>query len=513
MSTKENNEAESSAPSDDYSQWLEIAGLTDYITQFGNGSSLSDIKLADLYKYLQNPYTPTNIKAIQNASKYLTNKNGVLKEVLRTFKSLPTLDYVLSWSEIDDEKKLKKYEKKVHDFLKEIDLKEFVRDGLYQCAELGTVVTCLRNKRYVQFLELEDLKITKLRSGRWVVEYDLKQIDAYKQVTDKLAIIESLPDEVTITAYNLYKNKGEDYRYIELKNCDVISIDSHRNFPYGLPITIGAWSAVLQKEMINRVERSVADRLIKQILVMSVGTIDKDGVKPPHESVISSYFKNVSTLMQKKEGLNQRSNETSGTGTITLPHFIKLEALEVNTEMFKKELYEKIDNDIFMNLGVSPALLYGGGASGNFSSATLNSQKFFRYVFTLLEKFEVLINRYIKQILPNTVSCDFVFSKTTMLDRDKHIDQLKDLYMQTGVSKFWLEALTGLPYENVIGQVEYEKKVLKTEELLLPPANAYTQSGKVDNTGGRPTETNPTNPNTIKSKGSGGNNNPKPSTK
>ncbi|MGM7720502.1 hypothetical protein [Metabacillus sp. Hm71] len=507
MST--DNKSTSPTPSDDFSQWLEVAGLTDYITQYGSGSSVSDIKLTDLYRYLQNPYT--NIKEIQKSSKYLTNKNGLIKELLRTFKSLPTLDYVLSWSEVDDEKKLKKYERKVHDFLREIELKNFLRDAYYEIGEMGTIVTCLRNKKYVQFLDLDDLRINKQRNGRWVVEYDLKSIESYKTVNDKLSIIESLPDEVTVAAYNLYKNKGEDHRYVELKNCDVIAADSHRNFPYGLPISIGAWGSILQKEMINRVERSVADRIIKQVIILYASTLDPEGTKPVPKEVITAYFNEVSKLMQKKDGINQRGNDTSGTGTIALPHFFKLETLKVDTEMFKQELYEKIDNDIFMNLGVSPALIYGGGTSGNFSSATLNSQKFFRYVFTLLEKFEVLINRYIKQILPNSVSCELVFSKTTMLDRDKHIDQLKELYMQTGASKFWLEAVTGLPYENVISQVEYERKILKTESILYPAANAFTQSGNDDKGTGRPGVDNPENPNTLKSKNSGGNNNPKPS--
>lgn len=487
-----------------YESWLEVSAMSDYITQFSSGSSVTDVRLTDLYKYLQNPYS--NIKEIQKTSKYLTNKNGILKEVLRTFKSLPTLDYVLSWSNVDDKRKLRKYERKVNDFLDEIELKTFVRDGLYQCAELGTIVTCLRNNKYVQFLELEDLRIIKQRNGRWVVDFDLKSIDQYKQVNDKLAIIESLPAEVTLAKYNLYKNKGEDYRYVELKNTDVLSIDSHRNFPYGLPISIGAWASILQKEMINKVERSVADRLIKQVIVLAVSTLDKEGTKPVPKELISAYFKEVSKLLQKKDG-NSRGTETSGTGTIALPHFMKLETLDVNTEMFKKELYEKVDNDIYANLGVSPALIWGGGSSGNFSAATLNSQKFFRYVFTVLEKFEVLINRYIKNILPNNVSCKFIFSKTTMLDRDKHIDQLKELYMQTSVSKFWIEELTGLPYEDVINQTEYEHEILKTESILKPPANAYTQSGKV----GRSEEGNPTNPNTLKSKNSGGNNSPKPS--
>lgn len=498
--------------SNDYNNdgWLELAGLSDYITQFSSGSSVSDVRLEDVYKYLKNPYE--NIKEIQKIAKYLTNKNGIVKETLRTFKSLPTLDYILSWSEVDDDKKLKKYERKVNDFLDDIELKTFVRDGLYECAELGTVVTCLRNKRYVQFLEIDDLRINRQRNGKWVVEYDLRSIDQVRSTREKNMIIESLPDEVTTSKYLLYKNKGEDYRYVELKNCDVVPLDAHRNFPYGLPISMGAWTALLQKDLIDKVERSVADRLIKQIVILYASTLDKNGEKPPSKEVITTYFKEVSALLQKKEGSSRRSNNTSGTGSIALPHFLKLDTLKVDTEMFKQELYDKINNDIYANLGISPALIWGGGSSGNFSSAELSSKKLFRYIFSVLEKFEIIINSYIKQILPNNVSCKFIFSKTNLLDKDKHIDQLKELYMQTSGSKFWIEEVTGLPYEDVIKQIEYEKKVLKTGNILIPPQNAYTKSSKDSNNVGRPPEESPSNENTIKNKGNGTNGTPYPST-
>jgi len=492
-----------------FNEWIEVAGLTDFITQYGSGSSLRDISLTDLYKYLQNPYS--NIKEIQKASKYLTNKHGIIKEVLRSLKSLPSLDYIISWSEVDEEKKHKNYERKVNDFLREINVKQFVRDGLFEVGEMGTIVTCLRNKRYVQFLDIDDLRINKQRNGRWVVEYDLDTIKKCKSVNDKLAVIESLPEEVTLAKFNLFLNKGVDYRYIELKDADVINIDGNRNMPYGLPLTIGSWSALLQKEIIDQVERSVADRLLKTIVILSAGHLDKDGTKPVPKEVITAYFNEVSKLFKKKNGMNPNiSSDNSGTGTIALPHFLKLDTLDVDTELFKKELYEKIENDVYSNLGISPAVLWGGGGN-NFSSATLNSQKFFRYIHTLLEKFEVIINGYLKKILPKSVTCEFVFAKSTILNHEKYIDKYKDLYMQTGISKFWIESLTGLPYENVIGQAEYERKILKTEKVLYPASNAYTQSKKNDK-GGAPTVDEPTNENTIKSKSNGGNNNPKPST-
>lgn len=495
---------------EDSRQWLELASLSDYYTTYGQGASLNDIRLEDLYAYLQNPYS--NIKKIRQSSKYLTNKNGILKETVKTFKTLPTLDYMLSWSEDSDEKKIRRYEKRIEDFLDDIDVVDFVKSGLQELADVGTIVTCLRKQKYIQFLDLDDLRINRMRNGKWVVEYDLQSVrQTGRSEYNTAQIIESLPDDVTIQKYNLYRAKGEDYRFVELSNCDVISLDAPRNIPFGLPLTFGAWAAVLQKEMINRVERSVADRLIKQIFILKAGFIDKEKTKMVPKEAITAYFNEISRVLIKKESKNSKLHQdSSGTGLISLLQGLELESLDVNTEMFKKELYEKIDNDIYQSLGVSPQLLWGGGTSGNFSGAEMNNQKFISSIFDSVRKFERVLNGYIKQLLPNNLKCKFTFFKTTINDRQKSTDKFKEIYMQTGIAKYWLESATGLNYRDVLRQARFEKAELEIEDILYPPKNAYTSSSK-DSDGGRPENNEPTNPNTIRSKNNGGNKAPSPS--
>lgn len=427
-------------------------------------------------------------------------------------RSLPTLNFHLSWSSFENPKQIQKYEKKVYDFLDSINVKKLVRDGLYESGEIGTVVTCLRKGKYVQFLDLDDLRINKQVNGKWMVEFDLSTIRTNGMTTqDILAIIESLPDEVTVARYNEYRNKGESARFIELKNCHVLSIDGNRNFPFGLPISFGAWASLIQKEIINRVERSVSDRLIKQVLILYAGNIggDKNG-KPAPKPLIEGYFKQVSDLILKKEQNNSNNSTTdiSGTGVIALPDFFKLEALKVDVSMFTKDLYTKINNDIFMNLGVSSSLIYGGGDS-NYSSAQVNSEKFFRYIFTILEGFEDIINDYIKQLLPSNLSCKFFFEKTTVLDRETYVNQCKEFYLQTGVVIPWIESLYQVPYHYIIGMKQYQDKVLNLDEIIKPPLNAHTSSG--EQLAGRPTDNKSKNSNTGQSKKNNGNSLPSPS--
>lgn len=486
----------------------ELCQLTDYITQYGSGASLTDIKLTDLYTYLRNPYK--HIKQLRLASKYLTNKHGVIKDVLKSYKTLPTLNFHLAWSSFDNTKQIKKYEQRIYDFIDEINVRKFVRDGLYEVGEVGTIVTCLRNGKYIQFLDLDDLRINRQVNGNWVVEYDLsvikRNLPSGSNTYDIAAVIETLPDEITTTAYLNYLKNGERSRYVVIKNCDVISIDNNRNIPYGLPLSLGAWTSLIQKEIISRVERSQADQLTKKLLILYAGNIGgKDSSKPAPKPLIENYFKEVSKLILKKEH-NGNASESSGTGVIALPDFFKLEGLDVKVEMFTKDLYEKIKDDIFMNLGVSESLVYGTGS--NYSAAQMNSEKFFRNIFATLEDFETLINRYIKSMLPSALTCKFHFDRTTLLDKDKYIDKCKDFYMQTGIFSPWAESLLGMPYQYAIGLAKYEQEVLKVAEIIKPPQNAYTQSG--DNKG-RPEDSTGDNENTNRSKSSGGNNAPSPS--
>ena len=401
--------------------------------------------------------------------------------------------------------------------MENINIKEFVRDGLYEVCELGTVVLCLRKDKYIQFLDLDNIRINRIKNGKWIVELDLSTISQLGMTTyDITQIIESLPDEVTLKKYNLYKNKGEDYRFVELNNCEIISINSTRNYPYGFPYSMGAWASLIQKDIINKVERSVSDRLIKQILILYVGTIGGDKTtsgSPVPKTVIEDYFSSLKNLLLKKEqnSLNTNNTDFTGTGLVSLPEFFKLEPLKVDTDLFTKDLYDKIFKDIYENLGISPSLISGIG-DANYSGASLNSEKIYRYIFGILEQFEKVINNFISNLLPSNLSCKFYFEKSTFLDRDKYIDNCKDLYLHTGLVTPWLESVMGNSYHFALGMKRYENEVLKLDEIFNPPLNFYNQSGNNDSGSnpGRKKTDDLSNPNTEKTRKNDSNSNPSP---
>lgn len=487
----------------------ELSTLQNYIQQYNSGSGICDISLKDLHSMLRNPYA--NIQRIQNTARYFSNRFGIVKDVNEAFKTLPTLNYHIVWSDYGNPSKITKYEKKIYDLLDTFNVTKLVRDGLGEQAEVGTVVAVNRKNKFIQFMELDKLRIAKQVNGRWIVEVDLDTISG--NTTEILSQIETLPEEVTLEKYNLYRKKRtETNRYIPIKNAYVHSIRGKRNFPFGFPYTMSAWTTMLHKSLIEQVEKSVADRKIKSLLILYAQSIAKkdEGFKPPNKDVVKHYFDNLTNLIKKKDQGSKSGSDTVGTGVITLPAFFDLKEVEIDTEMFSKELYEKLEKDVFANLGVSSALIYGGGSNSNYGSAQMNSEKFFRYIYSALEDWESMINDIIKSVLPTDLNCRFYFDRTTISDKDKDISAKKEFYMQTSIWVPWAEAVLGVPYNYALGLAEYQDKVLKINEIIRPPANAYTQSGNEG--AGRPqTSLTDSTENTIKSKGNNGNSNPSPS--
>lgn len=486
----------------DLSEYMwELNSLNDYISQYNSGSGLSDVSLKTLYSILKNPYK--NIKKIRTTSRYFNVKYGIVRDVNKAFKNLPTLNYHLVWSNFEDPKKIKKYEKKIYDLLDTLRVQKTIRDGLGEEAELGTVVVVNRNNKYIQFLELDDLRINRQINGSWIVEYDLQTITTRSKQDNIDVIIESLPPEITKQKYDAYKI-GKLDRYVEIKNAYVLNIDGSRNYPYGFPLTIAGWGSLIHKSLIDSVEKSVADRAIKNILVMYAKSIiaEKDGYKPPNKDQLQRYFADLKSLMIKKDqGNNSSSDDMAGTGILLLPSFIELKEVESSTNLFPKELYEKIQNNIYSDIGVSGALISGSGSNTNFSSAAMNSEKFFQYIYSALDDWEFVINDIIQSVLPSDLKCKFFFDKTTTLNKKDDVAAKKEFYMQTSIWIPWAEAVLGVPYHYALGMAEYQSKVLEIEKIIKPAPNANTQSG---NSSGRPEDTNPSDGN-MKSKNNNAN--------
>ncbi|WP_099301832.1 hypothetical protein [Bacillus sp. Marseille-P3800] len=486
---------------------VELATASGMFSFGSSAEGLPGLTFEQLLKYLRNPLQ--NINSIRRTSKYMTNKHGIVKDTLRTLKSHPTLYFFLSPNDIaiENPEQAQKTAEKIYDFLETIDVKKMVRDGIYEAAEAGTVVLCNRQNQFIQFLDFDQIKIDKRRGGDWIVEFDLATIPTSSNFQETQAAINAAPDEVTIASFIKYKKDREKYRYVEIPSAHPIALDANRNSPYGLPFTLPAWSAIIQKDLISKAERNIVDRLVKQILVLSAGNI---GDKPPPKDMIEKQFQAVKRVVESKSA-SARSGVAgdSGVGVIAFSDIFNLSSLQVDTTFIPKDMYIKLDDEIYSNLGMSKAMNYGGGS--DYSSAQMNQEKVAKYINSILEQFQYVINKFIKSLLGKTESgFEFRFDLSASTNTKETIANKEKLFLQTGVLFPWAEAVTGQDYRYLVAMKHYQDKILKSENLFAPPQNAYTSSA-TDSQPGRPEDNNPTNANTNKSKSNGSNNNPSPS--
>lgn len=480
----------------------ELCSFGDYVkSSYSSGASVSDVKLTDLYNWLRNPQK--YLQQLVTLSKYYYAKDGIITDVYDMFKTLPILNSSVMWENMQM-KKFAQYKKQADIFLKNINPKKLARDTIFSVIEDGFCVWYNRQNKYIQFLDYDSVKINTMVNGKWQVKFDLAVFDRVKNNVALLEeIIESAPEEVTLADYNAYKkDRNKRYKPLDVNRTQVFKLRGDRNTPTGIPYAVGAFSSIIHKDLLEKTEKVLADRIINQILIQKVGYIGgKDG-KPPTKEQIQNYHSALKQLLQSKD--SSTNSDQVGTAPLTVPEWVTIEELAIKMNVFEKEVYERIDRNIYQKLGYSPALSIGGGEGASFGAGTINTEKIFSIIHFLLEDIEDAITDYLNQIVPsNNFNPSIRFSRSTLIDKEIQVKHNKELYLEgRGSLRFWVESV-GHNFDHWLSQVKYENEVLKLDEVLVVHPTSYTKSAE-DDPGGRPTD-----PKTKD--GNGSNNIPSPS--
>jgi hypothetical protein len=504
-----NKEAESPSSLFDQSAY-ELSAFSDVVTQFLSGAGLIDINIKDLLLWLKNP--PKYRKQLIQLSKYYYNKDGVVTDVYDLFNVLPVLNYSVLWQNMDT-RAFKNYKKTVDGFLKSIKVKKLVRDTIFSVIQEGTCVWYNRDNKYIQFLNNDEIKIDYMVNGKWQVFYDLQYLDQYKtafSVATAQSLIDAAPDEITMEKYLQYKKDSSKYRYVplDMNKTQVFKLRGARNEPYGIPYCIPALASIIHRDLLEKTEKALADRIINQIIIQKIspltGADGKSSLPVPKETV-NLYHNNLKNLLQKK--YDSQSSDNASTAPLTVPSIVSIEELKISMTTFPAEVWERIDRDIFKKLGYSVSLNSGGGNGQSFGSATINVEKIYAIIFYLLEDIENAINEYLDILVPSgNFNPQIKFSRATILDKETGFNQAESLYLKgRGSLKHYVES-AGYDFDHWLAQVKYENDILKLDETLPIHGTSYTQSG--DGKGGRPQDKNSKNDSTNKSKGNNGNSNP-----
>jgi hypothetical protein len=469
-----------------------------FISKIFNDGIVKEVKAEDLVKWFASP--DQYHQQIENVLQYYYISNGDVFQQFDLVKVLPTLNYKI---EVYD--KTKNYEKNVSlitKTLNKVKHKTLTRDILSQEITAGTLVGIWlgdkKNPYFHIFDNLEYIFPAYRKNGEWIAWLDLQWFKGMKE-EERQAEFANLSPYVSESDYNKYLADSQGYRYIELPQERTVVLRTHttsRNQRLGIPFAIQGLMDILHKKKLKDMEVAIANKVIHAVAILKLGNEKTPNpTKNQRQKVVAG----------AKKALTE--NEVTGTPVIAIPEWADIKFNEVKSDALDPSKFETINSDINSSLGTGESMKTGTG--GNYASGKINFEVFYRKLAVLLEDIEQEVyGKLIRLIMPIYVGDDYslVYDKESPISLEKKIDILMSLHSEGYAVKPIIDLLSGEDYQEFIDQSIYEIETLKLREKIVPPLTSYTITG--DDTGGAPTNDDPTNDSTIRSKTSDGNSNP-----
>ncbi|MCD3245295.1 hypothetical protein G8S21_04940 [Clostridium botulinum C] len=463
------------------------AFIDGFVMDLCNNGKIKTVNLDTLQLWFNNP--DKYINNIVNLLTYYYIIDGNVFQLYDLIFSLPPLDYQIKVLKRD--KDYKEDLSTINLYLeKKIQHKQLTRDLLVQLAHSGTLIgTWLGSKREPYFNVFNNLKYVfpyGRAKGKMVAVIDLQWFDEMSELERKLTF-ENLSPLITENKYKKWKEyngENEDaLRYIMLPISKTLVARIHtlsRNQRLGIPYGTQTLFDIQHKQKLRDLEQSIADKIIKAMAVL------KFRGKDDNDSKVKESAKRK-VLAGVKRALEKGVKDKNGIACIAMPDFATFEFPEIKNgdKTLDPKKYDSIDNDITNATGISQVLT--NGTKGNYASAKLNLDVFYKKIGVMLEIIEEIYNQLIDIILGEEKGCNYIFqyNKDTPIEREKKLDTLIKLEAQGYSAKYVLDIL-GISSEEYFEESIYEIEKLKLREKIIPPLNTNVLSGKDGNDIGSP---------------------------
>lgn len=415
----------------------------------------------DLESLVRSPQD--NIEDIISLAKYYYYKNGLIMRVVNIIR-----DFGIGEPRLHFPTKYKKARQVINSFNKRVNIRQVLKDILFELALTGNCAGYNRNGKRIDIYPISKIEVSPLiidNKPVLVYKNDMmldESIELPKKIEKKLKM--SYPKEI---ADGIKNNKEKIV--LDVNKTFFAKINSSRYEPYGVSFLLPAFDELAHKNMLKEAERATATGIIEKILKISVG--DKD--HSPKQKEIEFY-----------DGL---INGKKGSLKITVPYFVNMEWIEPKTDIFGAEKFEQVDKDLLSALGVSVTLIRGEGG-GTYSEGVISIAGLIKTIESLRESIPDIIEDWYKQELARNGIADSHTPKVELppveIDKSARLDMVK-----------WLFEHAGLPYEILYEESGYDYTAVKltreqenddkTEDIFSlrqQPFQGQAQSGEV----GRP---------------------------
>ena len=466
--------------------------------------------------------------------------NGIVSSGVDYMRSMHTLDKVV-YSKKESSKsvsaKRKKNKEHFEAVLETIKYKKFIREALLKCFNDGIIfyyfeTTALISDNQKYLSDIDTLNITEInqiginasivalpvdwckiigkRNNSYVIAFDLRYFQGLSP-EDRDRKVKSFPKEIR-NAWDKYDSGKIEKPWVRLDNNKTIvhKIKSADNEQWGVPLAIASLDDILYANHFITTKRNILDDLNNQIFYETYPEGERKG-----SCSLSQSQQEAQHNLIKNALFNNKNSY--GKAFFSLASGTKLDQIKVDTDIFNEKNESGVKNDISQDLGIESSIL-GGQSQSNYATASLNIESISSFVYGIITDIVDEINKVINAniIKDNLNITKMWIMPVTFVNRDKMVKYMGDLYARgKGSLQAWV-ASTGMDVEAYMALMEQELEddyenhfpVHKTSFTLT---SSDSNSSDIEESGGAPSENNPVNPNTIASKTSNGNNNPKPS--
>lgn len=523
----EQNTAPSAEQADTHE--LNTSIQTAYLATLFNGESPYTIDA--IRRYLRSP--AFYIEHIRRMSDWAYYSNGVVTSAIDYMRSMHTLDSVIvSKSKARDGTKPRNYARnkaRMEATLNAIRYKQVIRDAIFKDAKDGMYIAyfetrhgapdmkrALSDYEVANIVELNDTginamviplplshtKIIGRRNNVFQVAFDLKYFDGLDDEKRKRKLA-GFPKEIQ-DGWDKYAHAQLTGSWLPLSTDHTIvsKIKCGLDDPYGIPFPIAALDDINYAQYFIDTKRNVLDSVNNQIVYQTFPEGKEKGTSALTQKQQQSQHDLV------KNALQRRQRNINNTSFFSLAAGTKLDKITLDIDILDEKNETAIKEDVNRAIGVSASAL-DGSSTGNYSTANLNLELVASNVYTWIEEISEELNKCINRCIINDRTCrvEFYVLPVTMVNRDKMVGYMNNLYAQgKGSLTAWI-ASTGFNPDNYIALMDYELEE-DFENRYPVHRTSYTMAG--NGNGGRP-ENDSDNPASVQQKTNGANNAPKPS--
>jgi len=460
------------------------------------GSYKQDVKYSsqDIKRLLSNH--EKNSVALREMSDYLYITNGTYRRLVDTTKNIVSFEYLIEPSIANIEKlNTKSYQKKyaeVKAYLADCILDITVDDILFKTIKYGRYSAYDRGT-FIQPLPLDYTRIIGVSSdGNPVLQFNFDYFDQFPTIREREMQLNGY-DPLFKKMYMDYKKRIDDpkvnfsneynWRTLPHEKTYTIKIGSNLESSEGIGLLYGSIDDIQYYDELKELDRGVVNSQRRKIIVQQI-PVDKEGNSILGEEEIIQSHENLKALLPPN------------VGCLTVLGGTKFDDIPLQLSALEKGKVQEVQSDVLMNAGIGEGALKGG----NFSAGVLNVEIITNSLVKILGQIQsIWFNRKFKKFGNSQFQFRMKFLGITSFNRDKVIAAFDGL-LDKGGSLSHSIAARGMDVSNYIDIVAIED-ALEYKDKFKPLQTSHTISG---NDGGRPSEPDLSNDNTVKDKTNGG---------